>query len=196
MRIVGGALRGRRLAARPSPATRPTSDRVREGVASALEARDAFTGAHVLDLFAGTGALGFEALSRGAAAVVAIDCERTAVRCIKENAAALALEGQHQVLALDLFSAPAKIVARLAQTGVAPFTLVFADPPYSEIEHAVELLSELAKHAMIAPDAIVVVEHARGEAPAPPPYFAGVAAYRYGDTEVALWRAIAGSPKT
>jgi 16S rRNA (guanine966-N2)-methyltransferase len=196
MRIVGGALRGRRLEARASPATRPTSDRVREAIASALEARSALVGARVLDLFAGTGALGFEALSRGAASLVAVELERAAVRCISNNAMALGLGERARVLQLDLMGSKAKLVARLAQTELGPFTLVFADPPYTLVQVTADILAALAEHALLAPDAIVVAEHAWGEAPERPASFEQLGTYRYGDTGVAIWRAIAGSAQT
>jgi 16S rRNA (guanine966-N2)-methyltransferase len=196
VRIVGGTLRGRRLASRPARSTRPTSDRVREGVASALEARGAIVGAHVLDLFAGTGALGLEALSRGADRLVAVDAERAAARCIGDNTAALDLQERVQVLQLDLNGAPANVAARLTQIGLAPFTLVFADPPYTLIQAAVTLLDALAEHGLIAPRAIVVVEHAQRQAPVCPPRFAELASYRYGDSGIALWETIAVSIET
>jgi 16S rRNA (guanine966-N2)-methyltransferase len=196
MRIVGGVLRGRRLEAPASRATRPTSDRVREAIASALEARSALVSARVLDLFAGTGALGFEALSRGAVGLAAVELERAAVRCISENAAVLGLHERVQVLQLDLHGPAEKLVARLARTGLSPFTLVFADPPYTLVQVASGILAALAEHALLAPNAIAVIEHAWAEAPERPLGFELVGTYRYGDTGVAIWQAIAGSAGT
>src|SRR6188508_16991 len=100
MRIIGGALRGQRLKARPAPSTRPTSDRVREAIASALQARELLQDARVLDLFAGTGALGLEALSWGAAALCATDSDRRAVQCIGENIRGLGVSAQARALQL------------------------------------------------------------------------------------------------
>src|SRR5690242_16026950 len=98
MRIVGGTLRGRRLESPRGAGTRPTSERVREALASALDARGALQGAVVLDVFAGTGALGLEALSRGADTLVAIDADRAALACIRRNVAALELATRAHVL--------------------------------------------------------------------------------------------------
>lgn len=191
MRIVGGALRGRRLPAQPGPSTRPTSDRVREALASALHARGLLEGARVLDLFAGTGALGLEALSWGAQALVAADSERKAVLSVKENARALDLAERVRVLQLDLLGAAAKVASALDRTGFAPFTLVFSDPPYTLVQPAVALIAELAERSLLAPSAAVVIEHAQKHAPARPAAFAELAAYRYGDTAVVLWEWIA-----
>ena len=189
MRIIGGVLRGRRLPARPAARTRPTSDRVREGVASALEARGALAGASVLDLFAGTGALGLEALSRGAAGAVAVDSDRAAVRSIVENGRALGVEGRLETVQLDLLTAPPAAAARLQKTGRAPFDLVFVDPPYTLVQPAIDALATLQHQGLLKPGALVVIEHATRE---PPPLAAGFsqrASYRYGDTSVALWEA-------
>jgi 16S rRNA (guanine966-N2)-methyltransferase len=195
MRIVGGALRGQLLKARPAPSTRPTSDRVREAVASALQARGLLSDARVLDLFAGTGALGLEALSWGAAALVAADTERKAVQCVAENARALGVATQTRTLQLDLLGSEAKVAAALARESAAPFTLVFCDPPYTLVQPAVTLLDALAERAVLAPDAALVVEHARKHAPERPARFTELAAYRYGDTSVLLWK-IAEAPES
>jgi 16S rRNA (guanine966-N2)-methyltransferase len=190
-------LRGRKLDATPSPATRPTSDRVREGVASALEARAAFAGANVLDLFAGTGALGFEALSRGAQSVLALDNDRSAVRCMQQNAAALALNARFRVLQLDLLGAPHKLASAIGRRHAdAPFTLVFTDPPYTLVQEAVAALPQWLALGLIAPGALVVFEHPTRQAPACPDCCSELANYRYGDTGVALWKTIAESQET
>jgi 16S rRNA (guanine966-N2)-methyltransferase len=191
MRIIGGALRGRRLRGRPSAATRPTSDRVREAIASALQARGRLNGARVLDLFAGTGALGLEALSWGAEVLLAADSDRKAVSCIRENVRALGLEARVRTLELDLQRTPAKVAAAIERAGLAPFSLVFVDPPYALVPAAVDLLAALAERQLLAVGAIAVVEHARKSPPERPARFAELAAYRYGDTGVALWETIA-----
>jgi 16S rRNA (guanine966-N2)-methyltransferase len=196
MRIVGGALRGRRLPGRPSAATRPTSDRVREAVASALQARGALEGARVLDLFAGTGALGLEALSRGAASLVAVDSDRAAIRCIADNARALGLGERVRALGLDLLGSDHKLAARLEQTGCSPFSLVFADPPYALAQPAVELLASLSSHGLLAPGAIILLEHAHKQPPQRPAGVGELATYEYGDTGIALWEAIASGRQT
>ena len=196
MRIVGGALRGRRLKAAPARGTRPTSDRVREAIASALQARGLLMGARVLDLFAGTGALGLEALSWGAVALVAIDRDRRALQCIDENARALGLEGRVSALQLDLLGPGAKLGARLQQSGLAPFTLVFCDPPYTLVQSAAATLARLCEHGLLAPGAAVVFEHRHDDPPERPECFTELAAYRYGDSAVALWETIAEAPES
>ena len=196
MRIIGGALRGRLLPARPAAGTRPTSDRVREAIASALSARGAFDQASVLDAFAGTGALGFEALSRGALRVLAVDSDRRALLAIRENAQALGLGRKLRALPLDLLGPATKVAAALEQSGFAPFSLVFADPPYSLAQSATERLAELAQRSLFEPGALVVLEHAARTLPALPAGFRELSSYRYGDTGVRLWETIAPPQKS
>jgi len=191
MRIVGGALRGRRLESPRGDKTRPTSERVREALASALDARGALAGARVLDVFAGTGALGLEALSRGADALVAVDVDRNALACIRRNVSALGLGDRAHVLPLDLSSARSSLAKGLTRTGVPPFSLIFADPPYALAAQASELLAGLNSAGLFAPGAIVALEHARRAAPALPEGFAELASYDYGDTSVQLWETVA-----
>jgi pantetheine-phosphate adenylyltransferase len=186
MRIIAGHLGGRRLVGKIADGTRPTSDRVREAIGSVLSARGAFEGASVLDLFAGSGALGLEALSRGARHVLAIDSAPKALRCLETNLRALNVaqtELAHRQL--DLFQRPERVLAALqAQAGV-PFSLVFADPPYRDSARLGALLEALAASALCTADVLFVVEHARGSVPE----FAGLASvgsYLYGDTAVTL----------
>ena len=129
MRIVGGRLSGRRFGAPGGRGTRPTSDRVREALGSALEARGAFDGARVLDLFAGTGALSFEALSRGAATAVLVDRDPGAIRQIKRSASQLGLAEDVRALRLDLLPDPETELRKLPTT-VGGFDLVLVDAPY------------------------------------------------------------------
>jgi 16S rRNA (guanine966-N2)-methyltransferase len=196
VRIIGGALRGRRLQSALGQATRPTSDRVREAIASALGARSAFTGAHVLDAFAGTGALGLEAISRGATRLLAVDDDRKAVHCARENVKALGVADRAQVLELDLLGAPEKVVSALRGSGIAPFALVFADPPYRLAQEAVQRLAELHAHGLFAPQALFVIEHAARAIPERPAGFVETSTYRYGDTGVLLWETIAPPQKS
>ena len=122
MRIIAGAWRGRKLDAPPGLATRPTADRVRETLFSMLVSRlGSFEGLRVADLFAGSGALGFEALSRGAATATFIDQDRTAVAAIRANAARLDTLDRVVVTAGSALALPK----------AEPFDLVFADPPYT-----------------------------------------------------------------
>ena len=139
MRIIAGYLGGRRLLAKVPDGTRPTSDRVREALGSSLTARGVFEGARVLDLFAGTGALGLEALSRGAERVLAIDREPAALRALTSNVRALAVSDRVTQHKLDLFQAPARVLAALGSLAAQAFSLVFADPPYQELPRIVAL---------------------------------------------------------
>ncbi|MDH5673768.1 MAG: 16S rRNA (guanine(966)-N(2))-methyltransferase RsmD [Myxococcales bacterium] len=158
MRIIAGELGGRSLKAPAGTGTRPSSARLREGLASALDARGAIASARVLDLFAGSGALGLEALSRGASALLAIDRDRRALRCIAENVQALGLRPRARWLSLDLFDAEVA-ARRIAAAAEAPFELVFADPPYAHVQAACALLMELQRQGALAEDAIAVLEH-------------------------------------
>ncbi|HWI08132.1 MAG TPA: 16S rRNA (guanine(966)-N(2))-methyltransferase RsmD [Solirubrobacteraceae bacterium] len=151
MRVVAGTHRGRRLVAPPGAATRPTSDRVREALFSILGA--SVHGARVLDAFAGSGALGIEALSRGAATAVFVDRSPRAVAAVKENLATLGIEA-------DVVHAEARAWLRTASRRADAYDLVFLDPPY---RRAGELGRELSEGlaAVLAPGARVVTESDR-----------------------------------
>jgi 16S rRNA (guanine966-N2)-methyltransferase len=164
MRIVGGRLKGRALEAPEGRGTRPTSDRAREALFNVLahaEWSPGLEGRRVLDLFAGSGALGFEALSRGAAFCLFVETDAAARGAIRQNIEALALFGAtrlHRRSATDLGVKPAGLAD--------PFDLVFLDPPYGQgLGEAA--LPRLAPGGWIAPDALVVWERgAEEEAPA------------------------------
>jgi 16S rRNA (guanine966-N2)-methyltransferase len=186
VRIISGIYGGRRLQAQVADATRPTSDRVREALGSALQSRAAFDAAVVLDLFAGTGALGLEALSRGASQVLAVEHDRDALRCIEDNVRALGVQAQVSVLKLDLHKQADVCLERLRATGLGPFTLIFADPPYADLAELLPLLAALAASELCAPRALFAVEHQRAAQPAAPAGLEIVGSYRYGDTAITL----------
>ncbi|MGA7704469.1 MAG: 16S rRNA (guanine(966)-N(2))-methyltransferase RsmD [Solirubrobacteraceae bacterium] len=177
MRVIAGRLGGRRLRAPKGKATtRPTSDRVKEALFSMLGELD---GAVALDLFAGTGALGIEALSRGAERAVFIERDRAAAAAIRANLASLGLDGSRAELRVG----DAEVVLRAAREAGETYDLVFVDPPY---DHAREWAGELAEllPAVLAPGARVVVESDR-RAPAELPL--AVAQHkRYGDTTITI----------
>lgn len=153
MRITGGKFRGRRLKSPPTAATRPTTDRVREAVFNVLEhGMDGFQfeNARVLDLFAGTGALGLEAMSRGARFCLFIDQSATARGLIRGNAGLLDLSGSVKIWRRD-----ATRPGRCAP--MAPFNLVFADPPYGR-GLGEKSLAGLIAGGWLAPDAVLVLE--------------------------------------
>jgi 16S rRNA (guanine966-N2)-methyltransferase len=185
LRIVGGRLSGRRFRGPGKNAknTRPTAERVREAVFSALEARGAVDGARVVDLFSGTGALAFEALSRGAESALAVDHDRKCVTTIRADGASLGLEGL-VAAAIDLLAAPARIAERIGARG--PFDLVFVDPPYRDAAEVPALLEHLTAEGIIDREGLIVFEHAARDELTFPAALVRVASYRYGDTAVAF----------
>lgn len=152
-RIISGYAGSRRLAV-PKSGTRPTSDRVREAIFSALEARGVIPGASVLDLYAGSGALGLEAASRGASDVVLVERNAAAAKVAKDNVVVLAKNAPRPAPRVRV---SVQSVAAYLPTAIGPFDIVFIDPPYdipeSEVTEALELLTP-----HLAADATVVVE--------------------------------------
>ena len=185
MRVIGGKLSGRRFGAPEGRGTRPTSDRVREALGSALESRGAFEGANVLDLFAGTGALSFEALSRGASAAMAVDSDAKALRALRRSATELGLDAEVRTVRLDLLGDPGAVVRKLPETERG-FDLVFVDAPYANVEAVPGLLVGLASQGRLAPSAWIVVERPATHRWAWPNALAPEAEYRYGQTGISL----------
>jgi len=184
MRVVGGRLRGRALAAPKSKAIRPTADRLRESLFNILVHAfgDPVTGARVLDLFAGTGALGIEALSRGAAFALFIDEGAEARALLRENVTALGLGGASRIFRRDA----TKLGAAYP---VAPFSLAFLDPPYGHGLAAAALTSAFAG-GWFTPDALIIVEEAAKAQFAAPEGFTEIDRRRYDDTEFVFLRPI------
>src|SRR6516165_6111950 len=183
MRIVGGRLGGRTLAAPKSQGVRPTSDRLREAVFNILAHRygDPVAGARVLDLFAGTGALGIEAMSRGAAFALFIDDGAEARALLRQNVEALGLGGVTRIFRRD--------ATRLGAVHPnAPFRLAFVDPPYRK-GLAEASLASLRDGGWLTPDALVVVEEAADAGFAAPQRYAEIERRRYDDTEFTFLRA-------
>lgn len=185
MRVIGGNLSGRRFGSPSGRGTRPTSDRVREALASALQSRGAFDGASVLDLFAGTGALSFEALSRGAASSVAVDRDPRVIRELQRSASDLGLDEVTHPVRVDLLGDPEAVVRKLPKVE-GGFDLVFADAPYSEIDSIPGLLRELVAQRRLAPNAWIVVERPATYDWVWPNGLAPDADYRYGQTGISL----------
>lgn len=183
MRIVAGKFRGRPLAAPADDRTRPTSDRVREAVFNILEhgvPGFAIAGARVLDLFAGTGALGIEALSRGAAYCLFVEEDAQARALIRRNVEALGLTG-----ATKIFRRDATVLGPAGrQTG---YTLAFLDPPYGQ-GLAERALASAAQGGWLAPGAVAVIEERKGTAIALPPDCAALDQRSWGDTQVLFAR--------
>ncbi|WP_076181673.1 16S rRNA (guanine(966)-N(2))-methyltransferase RsmD [Mycolicibacterium fortuitum] len=178
-RIIAGALGGRRIAV-PRSGTRPTSDRVREAVFNALTARVDFAGLSVLDLYAGSGALGLEALSRGATSATFVEADARAAAVIAEN-----------ISALGVRSASVRrgnVDTVLAGGTARPVDLVFADPPYDLDDAAVDgMLTALASAGWVAAGSLVLVERRSSSGPVSwPEGWDALSARRYGDTRVEL----------
>jgi 16S rRNA (guanine966-N2)-methyltransferase len=184
MRIIGGTRRGLKLAevgeGDAAAHLRPTSDRVREAIFNLLingGHGNPVAGARVLDLFAGTGALGLEALSRGAAEVCFVDDGAKALALIRTNVAKMRVEGETRVLRQD--------ATRLGANASAPFMVVFLDPPYGKGMGDAALTAAL-RGGWIARGAMIVWEE--GAAPVVPEGFLQVDQRKYGDTVVTLVR--------
>lgn len=179
-RIIGGSAGGRRLTTPRGVQTRPTSDRVREALFSAVESWcGSLRGLRFLDLYAGSGAVGLEAWSRGAGVVTLVECDRRTSRLIRQNASALGF-AKADVRADN-------VRTTLTRPPVAPYDVVFTDPPYPLEEGAVaDDLAMLASQSWLVPGALVVVERsARSPEPMWPVGIAGARSKRYGET--VLW---------
>lgn len=183
MRIVGGRLRGRNLASPASHEIRPTADRLRESVFNILihAYGDPVSGARVLDLFAGTGALGIEAVSRGAAFALFVDNGTEARALLRNNIETLGLGGVTKVFRRDATNlGPAH--------PVEPFSLVFLDPPYGK-GLAEKALASLRDGGWLTPGALAVVEEAKAAGFAAPEGFEELERRAYDDTEFVFLRA-------
>lgn len=183
MRIIGGSARGRTLLAPRGLHTRPTQDAVRESLFNIL--RREIPGALVLDLFAGTGALALECLSRGAARAVLVDHARPVMNVVRRNVADAGFSKQAECLCCDWRAALSRI--RREALVDSAFTLVFLDPPYDRVD-LTEVCAALVAGGLLADGALVVAEHRAGAPPAVRPPLIGEDARRYGDTAVTMFR--------
>jgi 16S rRNA (guanine966-N2)-methyltransferase len=184
-RIIAGSVGGRRLAVAPGRGTRPTSDRAREGLFGTVEAiRGGLVGAAVLDLYAGSGAVGLEALSRGATDVILVEADVAAARVIRANIATLGLPGARVInagVARALAAGPA---------GERPRDFVFADPPYRVDDGEILQMLTALLAGWLAPGALVAVERAtRSGAPTWPAGYEADRSRRYG--EATVWYGLA-----
>ena len=185
MRITGGSLRGRTLKAPDGMATRPTADRVREALFNILAHHEwgddigkPLIGTVVLDAFAGTGALGLEAISRGAASCTFFEKDRKALFCLKENVVLAKMDEVAKIIQMDVTRPP---------KAPQPASLVFLDPPYHKglIEAAV---AALTAQGWIAPHALLVCETAKDETLSLPPSCEESLTRSYGDTTIRFYR--------
>jgi len=188
MRIVGGTLKGRTIRAPEGRDTRPTSDRAREGIFNILAHADwgpRLEGARIIDTFAGSGALGFEAISRGGAFCLFVETDAGARGCIRDNVEGFQLFGNtriHRRSATDLGPKPAGLGA--------PFDLVFMDPPYA-LNLIPPALEQLLRGQWITPDALVVAETGSNEPAPETPGWALLDERTYGAARVSFLRASA-----
>lgn len=177
-RVIAGMLRGRRIHTPKGSATRPTSDRTREALFSALAARGLLEGARVLDLYAGSGALGIEAVSRGALAATLVDQDRGAVAAMRRTVADLGL---------DRVAVEARDVRGHLRSGGVEHDLVFVDPPYDLPEPVLARVLEELAAGWLAEDAVVVVERStRSPEPGWPEALEPIQSRVYGETTVWL----------
>ena len=182
MRVLAGALKGRRLVTPRGSTTRPTTDQVRIALMDTLTPR--LPGARLLDLFAGAGGVGLEALSRGAASAIFVERDRRALAALRDNVTALGVQDRTRVLGEEVLRA----LDRLGREGVR-FDVVFLDPPYDE-DLVTPTLERLGAGPVVASDGIVIAQHRTKR---PPPAESGrLTAFRtrrFGDTTLTFFRA-------
>ncbi len=181
MRVISGSAKGRPLKAVPGNGTRPTTDKVKEAMFSIIGPY--FDGGHVLDLFAGTGGLGIEALSRGMEHGVFIDMEYKSIEIIKGNVQSAGL-----VDVAEIYRNEAGRALKVLQKREAAFDLVFLDPPY-RLKNGIELMQDMHERGLLHSGATIVLEFETGH-PYPPDceHFVGVRQAVYGDTSVYVYR--------
>ncbi len=182
MRVIGGEFKGRKLLAPSGGKIRPTSDRVREAIFDILG--PTWTFQRALDLFAGTGSLGIEALSRGAEEAVFVEQGKGALTVLRGNLKALGLKSRSWVISL----AVKRGIMILGEKGEV-FDLIFMDPPYGKALVR-ETLEEIARGGILASAGIIVAEHSSKDEIIPPPALELFRQRRYGDTAVSFFHAI------
>ena len=180
MRVIAGTQKGRKLHSPKGPGLRPTADRVKEALFSILGSRVA--GARFLDLYAGTGAIGIEALSRGARQVTFVEPNQSALRVLRANLALCGLEA-----AADVQACSAEAFLRRTTNGRPSYDILFADPPY-RMDITGELWPLLADADIAAPDALIILEHAsKVAAPTEHRRLNVLRQYKYGDTTLSVF---------
>jgi 16S rRNA (guanine966-N2)-methyltransferase len=182
MRIISGRYRGRQIATLKSGKLRPTSDQLRETLFDVLG--PGVVGARLLDAYAGSGAVGLEALSRGAAEVVFIEHHRAAAALIRKNLEALGIKSAYRLVTSDVLDG----LEQLGEGGER-FDMVFLDPPYAEIREYHHALRQLARSRLLDPDSLVIAEHSRyTQLEDRYGTLARVRLLRHGDAQLAFYR--------
>ena len=183
MRVIAGRARGRNIACPKGRSTRPTSDRVRESLFAIIGER--VDGSKVLDLFAGSGSLGIEALSRGAGACVFVERDRHACHVIMDNLRSLDMQQQAVVVCADAIAAIGQASGAVSER--APYDLVFADPPYA-MEISEPLLLRIDTPRLLAGDGLLIVEHTlRADWPVRLGGLEQIRQERYGDSSISFY---------
>ncbi|MEK6572106.1 MAG: 16S rRNA (guanine(966)-N(2))-methyltransferase RsmD [Bacteroidota bacterium] len=180
MRVISGTYKGRILRSVRDPRVRPATDRVKESIFNILQNRFDIRGARVLDLFAGSGSLGFEALSRGAAEVVFVDEWQGATMAIEENIKLLLCQDRCQVIKADVY--------KFLRHADRQYDLVFVDPPY-RLENAVDLPRRIFDRSLAAPSGFVIMEHAARVGVEPSDGFELLLERTFGNTKVSFFMA-------
>ncbi len=180
MRIISGKFKSRRLKGTPPPGIRPTSDKLRETIFNILG--DTIEGATFLDGCAGTGGMGIEAISRGAAEVYFIDQSRKACRIIRENLESLEIEEGFKILEMDLPKALGTVQVQ--------FNIAFIDPPYEREDLYLASLERFGTRSLLAPDGLLIIEHSkRTELPETSGSLHKIRSLVQGDAALAFYRA-------
>lgn len=188
MRVIAGNAHGRRIIAPRGLETRPATARVRSSIFSRLDARFDMTGAQVLDLYAGSGSLGLEALSRGAAHVTFVDASRAAVATISKNLQVFGQTGASRILTADVLRAIADLSGARER-----FDLVFVDAPYAD-DLSAEVLASLVEKELVVPQGWIVVRQAGRAATLAPTGLERVNEATLGDHRIALYRRFEEQP--
>lgn len=181
MRVISGTYKGRILKSVRDPRLRPAADRVRESIFNILQNRLSLRGARVLDLFAGSGSLGFEALSRGAAQVVFVDDWQGATKVIEENSRLLQCEDRCEIIKADVYW--------FLRHAEGQYDLVFVDPPY-RLENALDLPHKILEQGLLSPPGLIIMEHASRTIIPTNASFSLVSERTFGSTTVSFFSAI------
>jgi 16S rRNA (guanine(966)-N(2))-methyltransferase RsmD len=180
LRVISGTLKGKKLFAPKGLSLRPTSDRVREAIFDILQG--SIEGRRVLDLFSGTGAMGIEALSRGAETAVFVENQPSSLAVLRKNLAGCRLEGVARVLPEE-----AEAALRVLDGEGSPFELIFLDPPYGK-GLARKTLGRLAESRLLVPETLIVAEHSPAEEAEGGPLLERVDFRKYGGTRISFFR--------
>ena len=183
MRVISGTYKGRILRSVRDPRVRPAADRVKESIFNVLQNRIDLCGARVLDLFAGSGSLGFEALSRGAGSVVFVDEWKGAIEVIEENMKLLHCDDRCEVIKLDVY--------KFLRNTEEQYDLVFVDPPYRS-ENVADLPNRIFAFGLVSPNGILIMEHVARLKLGPSDDFHLLLQRTFGSTVVSFFSASAG----